>query len=110
MGKDRQKPFGEFKTVNSILLTKYCSHRTEISTKDIVTLMLELVGMKGIRSLQDYPELKVVYVMDLHEKGVPVVNSNVGQRGDAMPPRANGKSDNKGGEDDTPTHPEELEG
>jgi hypothetical protein len=28
----------EFKTVNSILLTKYCSHRTEISTKDIVTL------------------------------------------------------------------------
>jgi hypothetical protein len=29
---------GEFKTVNSILLAKYCSHRTEISTKDIVTL------------------------------------------------------------------------
>ncbi len=28
----------EFKTINSILLTKYCSHRTEISTKDIVTL------------------------------------------------------------------------
>ena len=36
-GRDLQKPFGEFKTVNSILLTKYCSHRTEISTKDIVT-------------------------------------------------------------------------
>jgi hypothetical protein len=35
---DLQKPFEEFKTVNSILLTKYCSHRTEISTKDIVTL------------------------------------------------------------------------
>jgi hypothetical protein len=37
-GRDLQKPFGEFKTINSILLTKYCSHRTEISTKDIVTL------------------------------------------------------------------------
>ena len=36
--RDLQKPFGEFKTVNSILLTKYCSHRTEISTKDIVTV------------------------------------------------------------------------
>ncbi len=32
-----RKPFGEFKTINSILLTKYCSHHTEISTKDIVT-------------------------------------------------------------------------
>jgi hypothetical protein len=38
LGRDLQKPFGGFKTVNSILLTKYCSHRTEISTKDIVTL------------------------------------------------------------------------
>jgi hypothetical protein len=37
-GRDLQKPFGEFKTVNSMLLTKYCSHHTEISTKDIVTL------------------------------------------------------------------------
>jgi len=36
-GRDLRKPFWEFKTVNSILLTKYCSHRTEISTKDIVT-------------------------------------------------------------------------
>jgi hypothetical protein len=36
--RDLQKPFEEFKTVNSILLTKYCSHHTEISTKDIVTL------------------------------------------------------------------------
>jgi hypothetical protein len=33
-----RKPFGEFKTINSILMTKYCSHHTEISTKDIVTL------------------------------------------------------------------------
>jgi hypothetical protein len=33
-----KKPCEEFKTVNSILLTKYCSHHTEISTKDIVTL------------------------------------------------------------------------
>jgi hypothetical protein len=32
------KTFEEFETVNSILLTKYCSHRTEISTKDNVTL------------------------------------------------------------------------
>jgi len=32
-----KKPCEEFKIVNSILLTKYCSHRTEISTKDIVT-------------------------------------------------------------------------
>ena len=38
MGRDLQKPFREFKTVDSILLTKYCSHRTEISTKDIVIL------------------------------------------------------------------------
>jgi hypothetical protein len=37
LGRDLQKPFGGFKTVNSILLTKYCSHCTEISTKDIVT-------------------------------------------------------------------------
>jgi hypothetical protein len=36
-GRDLQKSFGEFKTVNSILLTNYCSHRTEISTNDIVT-------------------------------------------------------------------------
>ena len=27
-----KKPCEEFKTINSILLTKYCSHRTEIST------------------------------------------------------------------------------
>ncbi len=35
-----KKPCEEFKTVNSILLTKYCSHHTEISTttRDIVTL------------------------------------------------------------------------
>ncbi len=32
------KPCEEFKTVKSILLTKYCCHHTEISTKDIVTL------------------------------------------------------------------------
>ena len=31
------KPCEEFKTVNSISLTKYCSHRTEIFMKDIVT-------------------------------------------------------------------------
>ena len=42
LGRDLQKPFGEFKTVNSILLTKYCSHRTEISTKDIVTAVCKL--------------------------------------------------------------------
>jgi hypothetical protein len=35
--KDLQKLFGEFKTRNSVLLTKYCSHHTEISTKDILT-------------------------------------------------------------------------
>ena len=35
-----KKPFEEFKTVNSILLTKYCSHHTEISTKDIVTSII----------------------------------------------------------------------
>ena len=40
-GRDLQIPFGEFKTVNSILLTKYCSHRTEISTKDIVTFVFD---------------------------------------------------------------------
>jgi hypothetical protein len=28
---DLQKRVGEFKTVNSILLTNYCSHHTEIS-------------------------------------------------------------------------------
>ncbi len=42
-GRDLQKPFGEFKTVNFILLTKYCSHHTEISTKDIVTLRHDAV-------------------------------------------------------------------
>ncbi len=36
--RDLQKPFEEFKTINSILLTKHCTNHTEISTKDIVTL------------------------------------------------------------------------
>jgi hypothetical protein len=42
-GRDLQKSFEEFKTVNSILLTKYCSHRTEISTKDVVTHILSVI-------------------------------------------------------------------
>ena len=63
-----------------------------------------------MHSFQDYPELKVVYVMDLHEKGVPVAVGNVGQRGDAMPPSSNCKSGNKGGEDDTPAHPRSGKG
>jgi len=33
-----QKPFEEFKTSNPFLLTKCCSHHTEISTKDTLTL------------------------------------------------------------------------
>jgi len=48
-GRDLQKPFEEFKTVNSILLTKYCSHHTEISTKDIVTVRPS--PMKNVYSL-----------------------------------------------------------
>jgi hypothetical protein len=36
---DLQKPFGEFKTRNSILLTKCCCHHTEIFTMDILKWM-----------------------------------------------------------------------
>ncbi len=35
--RDLQKHFGEFKNRNSILLAIYCSHRTEISTKEFHT-------------------------------------------------------------------------
>jgi hypothetical protein len=50
--EDLQKPFREFKTVNSILLTKYCSHRTEISTKDIVTSCKHMapISICGLRT------------------------------------------------------------
>jgi hypothetical protein len=43
-----KKPCEEFKTVNSILLTKYCSHHTEISTKDIVAVVMAVPPMQSI--------------------------------------------------------------
>ena len=61
LGRDLQKPFGEFKTVNSILLTKYCSHSTEKSTKDIVTVLTAMTN-NSLRCLL-VPEEKNRYEM-----------------------------------------------
>jgi hypothetical protein len=38
--RDLQKHSGEFKTVNSILLTKYCSHHIEISVEKMPIKLL----------------------------------------------------------------------
>ncbi len=65
--RDLQKPFGEFKTVNSILLTKNCSHHIEISIKDILTNT-----SKNIFYIDSAPQEYVVTLRQTFLKGTIV--------------------------------------
>jgi hypothetical protein len=49
-GRDLQKPFGEFKTINSLQDDKYQVTIIEISTKDILTIIFKILMMNGVHS------------------------------------------------------------